>query len=90
MNGYEALKGVINDIAKERESKLKNIYFAKVISMSPFLISSNFLDTIGESQLSILNSIDKHSFKVGDELLVVLYEQELIQKFIIIDKVVNI
>lgn len=39
---------------------------------------------------------DKHSrvkaapFKVGDEVLVILYEQELEQKFIIIDKVVDI
>lgn len=73
--------------------KISNGYFG-ILDKSQVSI----LDKVKRQLKDIDTTVsDKHShkikgapFKVGDEVLVLLYEQELEQKFIIIDKVVGI
>ncbi|SFE87690.1 DUF2577 family protein [Peptostreptococcus sp. D1] len=72
--------------------KISNGYFGEIFAEQIAILSNTKLALTGnitENADNHTHKIKKNDFKVGDDLLVLLYEQESEQKFIVVDKVVS-
>lgn len=73
--------------------KIANAFFGEIEGEHLYILENTRISLSGIQTTSSGNhshSTIPKNFKVGDELLIMIYEQEMEQRFIVIDKVVRL